>query len=216
MIGKEICAGALRRLPDGNGHAAVYFVGDEKEGYTIVDPSVYFPEIKVQKLVLTHAHYDHFVGMDRYRESSVPLYMPEPEAWTLESAERNGSILFRRPTVPAPADVLLNENDTVDVNAKLELLVLLTPGHTRGGACYLLREKEGQAPLALLTGDTLITGSMGRTDLPGGDEREMAKSLRKLKDLLKILPSDLPIGCGHASMTTAGRELAYNPFLKSV
>ena len=101
-----------------------------------------------------------------------------------------------------PADILLHDGDSVKFG-KVTLKVMHTPGHTTG-SILLLDEKE------VFTGDTLFAGSIGRVDLPGGSERDMRLSLKKLLRL----PDQYVVYPGHGPTTTMGEEKRVNPFLQ--
>jgi|LSQX01.1.fsa_nt_gb glyoxylase-like metal-dependent hydrolase (beta-lactamase superfamily II) len=209
----------LFKYPDAGRHASVYFVRD-KDFVCLIDPSVderHLPEgVVPDMLLLTHAHSDHFWAIDEYRDAmAIPLYLHEADAATLADPLLNGSVLFGRPLVPAPASHLFGDGDSIALGDTLTLKVIHTPGHTPGSSCLLLEQTDGQKPLALITGDTLFPGSIGRTDLAGGDQAQMAESLRALKTLLKSLPADLVLLAGHGPASMCGRELQYNPFLNA-
>ena len=89
----------------------------------------------------------------------------------------------------------------------MHMQTLVTPGHTAGSACYLFTDEEGNQHL--FTGDTLFAGSMGRTDFPTGDLRQMRESLRRLANL----DGDMPVYAGHNEPTTLAVERKTNPFV---
>ena len=88
----------------------------------------------------------------------------------------------------------------------LKIKCLITSGHTKGGACYLVTDEEGKRHL--FTGDTLFYGTVGRTDLPTGDAGELQESLIRLSKL-----ADMPVYPGHGDDTTIAREKAQNPYM---
>jgi glyoxylase-like metal-dependent hydrolase (beta-lactamase superfamily II) len=102
------------------------------------------------------------------------------------------------------ADRLIDEGDTID-KAGIRLRVIHTPGHTPGGIC-LYSEKDG----VIFVGDTLFAGSIGRTDFPNGDMRQLIEGI---KHKLLVLPDDTVVYPGHGPETTIGREKTDNPFL---
>jgi glyoxylase-like metal-dependent hydrolase (beta-lactamase superfamily II) len=117
----------------------------------------------------------------------------------------NGSLYFGQPvTAPAP-DRLLKDGDEVRVG-NLTFKVIHTPGHTPGGCCFYLPEDGGH----LFAGDTLFAGSIGRTDLAGGDFTALMESI---KGRLLTLPPDTVVYPGHGPTTSIGDEKDYNPFL---
>lgn len=211
----------LQFHPDGGGlHASVYLISDQ-DRFCLIDPSIE-PErlpdhFEINTLILTHAHADHFWAVDRYREKEdIPLYIHAADQAQLVDPLTNGARFFGQDFAPQAASHLVHDEDVIPLGETLELLVIATPGHTKGSACFLLRQINDQRPLALITGDTLFRSSMGRTDLPSGSEQEMEMSLRALVALFKTLPDDLPILPGHGPLTTCGRELRYNPFLQAL
>jgi glyoxylase-like metal-dependent hydrolase (beta-lactamase superfamily II) len=116
----------------------------------------------------------------------------------------NLSILAGSPFTAGKADYLIDEGDTID-KAGIQLLVIHTPGHTPGGIC-LYSEKDG----IIFVGDTLFAGSIGRTDFPNGNMRQLIKGIRHK---LLTLPEETIAYPGHGPETTIGREKAENPFL---
>lgn len=182
-----------------------YVVADEKAAVcAIIDPGDPDPRIlntvaeegwQVQYILLTHAHYDHTMGVPELRRQlpGVPVYvhpgdaeMPKP----FFRIEEMGELTF------------YEDGSHVSVG-DVDFEVLHTPGHTAGSV--VLRAGD-----TLFTGDTLFKGSMGRTDLPGGSHEDMSRSLRRLGALegdLKVLP-------GHMDASTLDHERKYNYYLK--
>jgi glyoxylase-like metal-dependent hydrolase (beta-lactamase superfamily II) len=129
----------------------------------------------------------------------------EDDASMLSRPESNLSAFVGGNIELAPAEKLLKDGDVVRAGS-LSVKVIHTPGHTRGSVCFLVDE-EGGNPV-LFSGDTLFAGSIGRTDLPGGDEGTLLASLEKLARLphaTRVLP-------GHGPETTLGEERRRNPF----
>lgn len=211
-----VIPGLLFHLADAGYHASVYFLMTD-DGACLIDPSVSPAELpaewKPQQLLLTHAHADHAWGVDRFREAAaLPLFIHTDDAAALADPHLNGARLFGQHFSPAPASDTFTDGQTLAVGNRLTLGVIHTPGHTQGSCCFLLR--DDRAPLALITGDTLFPGSIGRSDLAGGDPAALQQSLIRLRGVLETLPPDLPLLAGHGPVTSAGRELAYNPFLQ--
>jgi len=163
-------------------------------------------------LLLTHAHIDHLGGAGAVsRNSGVSAYLHPDDGWLAESPEDQLRSLFGM--VP-PGDYEPPERyvDLADgqelLLAEVALKVLHTPGHTPGHCCFLL-ESEG----ILFSGDQLFAGSVGRTDLPGGDWDTLLASMKaqvlSLDDDVEVLP-------GHGPATTIGRERSTNPFLQGL
>jgi glyoxylase-like metal-dependent hydrolase (beta-lactamase superfamily II) len=120
----------------------------------------------------------------------------------LASVQQNGSLLLDvEVTSPKPAR-LLSDGDIIQIG-NISLKVLHTPGHTPGSICLY-------SDNVLFSGDTLFAGSVGRTDLPGGSERGI---IRSIKEKLLVLPDETSVRPGHGPRTTIGAEREENPFL---
>ncbi len=140
-------------------------------------------------ILLTHAHADHICGIPLLKEVyDIPVYMDPRE---------NPGFKF---------DFTPIENGQILHLAGLDLEVISTPGHTPGGVCYLDR-----ADKCLFSGDTLFAGTIGRTDLPGGDYDKLIVSVM---DSIMGLDSDTEVFPGHAGSTSIAREKCSNPFLQ--
>lgn len=157
-------------------------------------------------ILLTHGHADHIAAVTVLREKyGIPLYIGEGDQELLASPSANVSAFFDQPIVVPPADFIAADEQLITLGS-LSLRVLATPGHTRGGVCYL-DESEGR----LFCGDTLFYGSVGRTDLPGGSYQQLISSIET--KILK-LPDTVVCYPGHGPKTTVGAERTNNPFLK--
>jgi glyoxylase-like metal-dependent hydrolase (beta-lactamase superfamily II) len=157
---------------------------------------------KPEMLINTHGHYDHVLSDEQIRSKyNIPLAAHKDEISMLADPQRNASAMFGAPKSIKSPEISLEDNQEVELSfAKFK--VMHTPGHTKGGICLLF---DG----FLITGDTLFAGTIGRTDFPGGDFKEIMRSLEKIK---KLAPSTI-IYPGHGSRTTLGNELRHNPFL---
>ena len=130
---------------------------------------------RIAAILLTHGHFDHIGAVEALMEEDTLLAIHRLDAPLLSDPQANVSwMLGRSVTAPTPAR-LLDEGDAVEA-AGMTLQVLHTPGHTPGGVCYKLGEN-------LFTGDTMFDRGYGRTDLPGGDEAALLRSLRRLTPL---------------------------------
>ena len=191
-----------------------YLVGDEQtREVVVIDPggnardildTLLRDKLKPIAIVNTHAHFDHIIALTEIRaETGAPFYLHAAEAKVLASAQLGASMFGFPMSQPAPAEHLLHDGDEVRVGA-IALKVLHTPGHTPGGICLW---GDGH----VFVGDTLFQGSIGRTDLPGGDYATLMASIR---DKLLTLPDETVVHPGHGEATTIGEERQFNPFLR--
>lgn len=192
-----------------------WIVGDDAGGpRVVIDPGDEAPRIldmlagaAVAYVVLTHAHFDHIGAVaDLLAATSAPLAAHVDDAGSLASAETTGGAAFGfNHTAPAPS-ILLTDGASLAVGA-VTLTVLHTPGHTPGGMCLLATDGTGAAHL--FSGDTLFSGSVGRTDFPGGNSRELSRSIASQ---LSPLDGTTVVHPGHGPDTTIAREGRLNPF----
>jgi len=205
----------ITRLILGQLDTNCWIVGDDVGGARVViDPADEAPRIleelggaPVALVVLTHAHFDHIGAVSEVlAETHAPLAAHPLDAVSLSTAEGTGGAMFGfTHTAPQP-DRLLEDGDVIDVGA-LRITVLHTPGHTPGGICLLAEDGAGAAHL--FSGDTLFSGSVGRSDFPGGDGRVLARSIAQK---LAPLAATTIVHPGHGPDTTIGREARLNPF----
>lgn len=154
-------------------------------------------EIKVQRIYLTHGHFDHIMVAGQLKEKTgAPIAVFECEKELMESANSNCSYMVSL-ELDVKADILLHDKENVPFAGK-EAVVINTPGHTKGSVCYYLEEDK-----VLFSGDTLFFESYGRTDLPTGSMGDMVRSL---KDILFELPEDVAAYPGHGAFTDIGYE----------
>ena len=164
-------------------------------------------EIELQCILLTHAHIDHIYGVSACIEEfpGIKVYMSPQDKFTKDNSSWMAEVM----RMPLPDTAWTTEDiydgQTIEVGGE-KLEVISTPGHTPGGVCFFCRQ-EG----ALFSGDTLFSGSIGRTDLPGGDYDKLIASItEKLADL----DSDVSEHPGHGWDSTMGTERLCNPFLQ--
>ncbi|MBQ7583849.1 MAG: MBL fold metallo-hydrolase [Lachnospiraceae bacterium] len=161
--------------------------------------------LKPEAVLLTHGHYDHIAGVEGVvNEWKLPVYASENEERLLTDAELNHSLMSYGRGITVKADHFLKDGEEFDA-AGLHIKCIHTPGHTEGSCCYLIDSMK-----ALIAGDTLFEGSIGRTDLPTGSVPQMKKTL---SEIIKSLPDDLTVYPGHGGITTIGDEKKWNPFL---
>jgi glyoxylase-like metal-dependent hydrolase (beta-lactamase superfamily II) len=162
--------------------------------------------LTVKQIVLTHAHIDHVGGVMQLKKlTGAPLAMHPGDQPLLDMMPSQAAWLGMQPPEPVVVDRWLNDGDMVTVGG-LTARVIHTPGHTEGGIC-LYFEAEGK----LIAGDTLFAGSVGRTDLPGGNYEKLMASLHTR---VMALPDVVEVTCGHGPMTYIGVERESNPFLQ--
>lgn len=192
--------------------------GDEQTREAIViDPGDEIDQIKavleehqlhVTAIVITHAHIDHVAGAHLLRAlTNAPVYMNERDKQLLDMLATQAAWLGMK-TPPRPEIDTASAEGTVLKLGTAEFHVLNTPGHTPGSQCLWIPTEN-----KLVAGDTLFRNSIGRTDLPGGNLRQI---LASIKTRLLDLPEDAIVIPGHGPETTIGREKELNPFLQNL
>jgi glyoxylase-like metal-dependent hydrolase (beta-lactamase superfamily II) len=188
---------------------------EESKRAAVIDPGGDLAEIEraiaqagvtVEKIWLTHGHIDHVGGAaDLKARLKVPIEGPQrDDLFLLEHVVESGRTFGIEGVKNVTPDRWLDEGDTVEVGA-LRFEVRHCPGHSPGSVAFVNEDQR----LAIV-GDVLFAGSIGRTDLPGGDHAQLLASIR---DKLMPLHDDVAVVSGHGPTTSIGRERASNPFL---
>lgn len=204
---------AVRQLALGELDTNCWLVSDGAGGPLVVidpagEPERLLLEIgsrAVAAVVLTHGHFDHLgAAAALLARTPAPLLVHEADAPSITDALANGGAAFGFDHVAPAADRTLADGDIVEAGT-LKLKVMHTPGHTPGSICLLAETDAGPH---LFSGDTLFAGSVGRTDFPGGNGRELARSIARLA----TLPPETVVHTGHGPDTTIERESRVNFF----
>jgi hydroxyacylglutathione hydrolase len=187
------------------GTALVIDPGDDAE---VVLERLARHQLRAVALVHTHAHFDHVGATRRVAEATkAAIQLHEGDRFLYENLDMQGAAFGFKFDPVLPVSRWVADGDTVGAG-KVEVEVLHTPGHTPGSVCFRL----GGAEPMLFSGDTLFQGSIGRTDLWGGDGRAIVRSI---KSRLYGLPADTVVIPGHGPETTIGEERTTNPFVRA-
>ena len=168
--------------------------------------------LSIRHILLTHAHVDHITGVAAARRAlGVPVHLHRDDVFLYEHAIEMGAMFGLRVEQPPPVDSYYAPGEHIRFGT-LEVRWHHTPGHCPGGVCLEVGP-AGERGEDLFVGDTLFAGSIGRTDLPGGDTATLLASIR---DVLFSFGDDVRVYPGHGPATTIGRERRTNPYLKNV
>jgi hydroxyacylglutathione hydrolase len=190
---------------------------ETREG-VIVDPGDEVDELldaarqhrlTIGAILLTHAHLDHVTGVARAKQAlGVPVWLHRDDNFLYERVVQQGQ-MFGLAVEPQPPIDHFYDGEGPLRFGRYDVRVLHTPGHCPGGVCLAV-SRQGDPTSTLVVGDTLFAGSIGRTDLPGGD---MDTLLRSIREVLFRFADDTVVWSGHGEATTIGREKRTNPFL---
>ncbi len=196
-----------------------YILYNEQKQCCIIDPGCYFQEeeyelkdfvektgLKPVLLLNTHCHLDHIFGNRFVHQTwGLTLHIHEKEKKVLEFGPASG-LMYNLPFENYSGDLkFLTPGETIKLGQD-ELEIRFTPGHSPGSVCFY-----SEADQFVIGGDVLFNGSIGRTDLPGGDYDTLIKSIQTR---LFVLPDEVKVYSGHGPVTTIGFEKMNNPFVK--
>ncbi|MFN8133145.1 MAG: MBL fold metallo-hydrolase [Solirubrobacteraceae bacterium] len=191
--------------PDGSDRAVLVDPGEEADRLLGAIDTL---GVGLDAILLTHTHFDHVGAVAPVAKATgAPVYCPELEVPVLADIMRYVPWPEFGPFESYEADETVAGGERLEL-AGLEIDVLFVPGHSPGHVAYSI-----PAEAALFSGDVLFQGSVGRTDLPGGDWPTLAASIQSLLD---TLPDETRVHPGHMGQTTLGAERATNPFLRDL
>ena len=161
--------------------------------------------VKPEAVLLTHAHFDHIMGIDKVidRYGEMPVYVEESDLELLHTPSMNESTVYTN-GYSYPGGDVIHDGDVLHLIGE-DFRVIHTPGHTQGGVCYYV-EKEG----VLFSGDTLFCCSVGRSDFATSSTSAL---IRSIKEKLFLLPDETKVFPGHMGATTIGNEKVNNPYV---
>ena len=200
-------------LPNGQFAENCYLLGDRTTRHAVMvdpgeEPALFLAELdtrgwSLQAIWLTHAHLDHIMGVRAVKEATgVPIYLHPADRGLYDALPHQGEWMGLPLQVPPPPDADLVDGQVLRLDGH-EFLVRHTPGHSPGSVSFV-------APGLVLGGDVLFNGSIGRTDLPGGDFPTLMHSIQSV---MLALPDSTVVYSGHGPETTVGVERMTNPFL---
>lgn len=188
-------------------------IDENSKEAVLIDCSEYIDEVEavlseygaaLKYILITHGHFDHVLGINQFHENFPDTLIIAPEQ-DKELIEDIGTFVDRfiggigHIDIPH-IDKYISEGDEFKIGEN-SIKVLSTSGHTKGGVCYVVDDK-------IFSGDTIFFGSVGRTDLPGGNFEQIRNSVKKV---LEMYDDKTPIYCGHGASTSVGYEKEHNP-----
>ncbi len=182
----------------------------------VIDPESAEPVLQFLKqenlscryILLTHGHYDHITGLAEVKKATgAQVCIHEDDADMLVDSRKNLSIMAGEYVEPCPADILLHDNDLIKMG-NIELKVIHTPGHTKGGVCFLAAKEY-----AIFTGDTIFRLNVGRVDFPHSSNQMLYDSITK--KLFTLPGGDYALYPGHMALSTLETEKKHNRFIRT-
>lgn len=193
-----------------------YVIGDETSGFgAVIDPgdeamriveTMRHSGLTFTHILNTHAHIDHVMAVQEIKTAmGIPFFLHEADVALLKNLPKQASMFGLHVSEVPTVDAFLADGGTIKIGG-LDVEVIHTPGHTPGGVSFYIRSES-----VLFAGDTLFNGSIGRTDLYGGDFNTLITSIRTR---LLPLPDEVMVYPGHGPQTALGQERRTNPFLQ--
>ena len=195
-------------LSDGQGHALVVDPGNSTAGeHRRLQQAIDSAGLQLEGILCTHLHFDHILGipfLQRQYRCDFRAHRQD-ESWLHNISGIAAAFGLQVPDMELRLEKTLKDGDHITLG-EIDLEVLFTPGHSAGGLCFYAAREQ-----ALFCGDTLFAGSIGRTDLPGGDYATLIDSIR---DKLLCLPDETVVYPGHGPVSSIGEEKQMNPFIQ--
>lgn len=210
----------VRAVPPFHKNGFVVACADTREA-VLIDPGdeadqllgvVAAQSLIVRSVLLTHAHVDHVTGVGLVKRSlDAPVYLHRDDQFLYDAAPEHAAFFGLTCETLPPVDRYYDLDESLPFG-RYDVTVHHTPGHCPGGVCLAIGPR-GEPKRDLFVGDTLFAGSIGRTDMPGGDYETL---IRSITTVLFSFGDDARVYSGHGPQTTIGRERRTNPFLQNV
>ena len=209
MIHEVLVVGPLQCncsiLGDETSHEAI--VVDPGDDISRIVATLARHQLTVKQIVVTHAHIDHIAGAQQLKRlTGAPILYNQLDLPLVKMMDLQAGWLGIATPEVVPPDADLADNQLVSITG-ISATVLHTPGHTQGSSCLFIPDQK-----LLIAGDTLFAGSIGRTDRPGGNTKQL---LQSVNDRLLTLPDETKVLPGHGPSTSIGEERENNPFLQT-